>query len=195
MKKYIFGEEEKGYIEAYLGDRDGSALIRMNEGNIPKFSLSAFLFTFIAFSRKKMRREACVCFALMLIVPLAAGIFAGTAAMLGEGMEITPGAVYSELRRIPVTAEHAACRCSGIDTVLLSRYVPQYLLMLDPLINTADYDFTVNSVPAFYFGLFRMIAVFAVSAVCGVFFYRLYFRHIRRKHNFVVSRHCTAVIL
>ena len=53
--------------------------------------------------------------------------------------------------------------------------------MLLPITEPSYYGLGFNSEPAFYFGLFRVLTMFALNIFLGVYGNRLYFRSIRKR--------------
>lgn len=94
---------KNSYIEAYLGEKEAERCIRQWRGlekrHFISFNPAAWLFSFLWLFYKKMHREFVVFLAAFFILPVIVGGIAGISRMEGE---ITPKAVYSELRRIPV---------------------------------------------------------------------------------------------
>lgn len=172
---------KNSYIEAYLGEREADYFITKWSKSEKRFGIVfnpfAFMFSFLWLFHKKMHREFAVFLAAFLILPVIVGGIAGMSRMEGD---ITPKAVYSELRRIPVTVDDIPCRCShGFDIKSLAWSVPWYKLMLMPVLYPAWYYFSINSEPAFYFGLFRVLTMLAMNIFLGVYGDRLYFRSVR----------------
>lgn len=174
---------KNSYIEAYLGEKEAGKCIRRWRGLEKRHWISfnpfAFMFSFLWLFHKKMHREFAVFLAVFFILPVIAGGIAGISRMEGY---ITPKAVYSELRRIPVTVHDVQCRCDGgFDIKSLAWIVPWYKLMLMPVLYPESFYFRINSVPAFYFGLFRVLTMLALNIFLGVYGDRLYFRSVRRR--------------
>lgn len=174
---------KNSYIEAYLGEKEAGRCIRRRRGLEKRHWISfnpfAFMFSFLWLFHKKMHKEFAVFLAVLFILPVIAGGIAGISRMEGD---ITPKAVYSELRRIPVTVDDISCRCAhGYDIETLALSVPWYKLMLMPVLYPEWYDFRINSVPAFYFGLFRVLTMAVLNIFLGVYGDRLYFRSVRGK--------------
>lgn len=177
---------KNSYIEAYLGEKEAARSIPVWERTETRSKLSfnpfAFLFSFFWCFHKRMYREFAAFLAAFLILPVIVGGIAGISKMEGD---ISPKAVYSELRRIPVsiwreyhTHEYAALRTSE-SCHNPAKYMPWYEVMLTPLTD-GRYSFEINSEPAFYYGLFRILTVFAVNLVCGFSFNYLYMKSVRR---------------
>ena len=179
---------KNSYIEAYLGTEEAAKVIpeweKLEKRRGLSFNIGAFLFSFFWCFHKKMYREFAILFAVFLILPVIVGGTAGMSRMEGE---LTPKAVYSELRRIPV--DMAA---DGGDVCIYGRkrierivdelpYTPWYEIMLLPLSDPHDFYLYVNSEPAFYFALFRMMTILTINIFCGLYFNNIYFQSTRRK--------------
>lgn len=186
-KKELFMNEEitcgikTSYIEAYLGEKEAKKCVRQWSGLEKRrwisFNPFAFIFSFLWLFHKKMHKEFAVFLAAFLILPVIVGGIAGISRMDGD---ITPKAVYSELRRIPVNIdEHQSIRVYDRYSEYLKMTVPWYVLMLLPALYPRDYHFSINSEPAFYFGLFRVLTMLALNIFLGVYGNRLYFRSTR----------------
>lgn len=169
---------KNSYIEAYLGKEEAERCIsrwsKLEKRHWISFDPAAWLFSFLWLFRKKMHREFVVFLAAFFILPVIVGGIAGISRMEGD---ITPKAVYLELRRIPIIIDEYPCRYSEN----LKMTVPWYILMLAPALYPADYYFRINSVPAFYFGLFRVLTMFALNIFLGLYGNRLYFKSVRKK--------------
>lgn len=179
---------KNSYIEAYLGTKEAAKVIpeweKLEKHRISGFNAGAFLFSFFWCFHKKMYREFAVLFAVFLILPVIVGGIAGMSRMEGE---LTPKAVYSELRRIPVVMVVD----DGNNVCIYGRkyveklvdgltYTPWYERMLMPLSDPYYFHLYINSKPAFYFALFRMITILIINIFCGLFFNHMYFQSTRR---------------
>ena len=177
---------KNSYIEAYLGEKEAERCIqewsKLEKRHWISFNPAAWLFSFLWLFYKKMHREFAVFLAAFLILPVIVGGIAGISKMEGD---ITPKAVYSELRRIPVSIwrEYHTHEYAALHTLKSchnpAKYMPWYEVMLTPLTD-GRYSFEINSEPAFYYGLFRILTVFAVNLVCGFSFNYLYMKSVRR---------------
>lgn len=177
---------KNSYFEAYLGEKEAARNIsvwkRTEACGKLNFNPFAFMFSFFWCFHKKMYREFTAFLAAFLILPVIVGGIAGISQMEGE---ITPTAVYSELRRIPVTIwreyhTHEYALLSTFDSCRNpANYMPWQEVMLTPLTD-GRYSFEINSEPAFYYGLFRLLTVFAVNLACGFSFDYLYMKSVRR---------------
>ena len=172
---------KNSYIEAYLGEREAERCIpewsKLEKRHWISFNPAAWLFSFLWLFYKKMHREFAVFLAVFLILPVIVGGIAGISKMEGE---ISPKAVYSELRRIPITIDDRQSVCVyGRYSEYEKMTVPWYLLMISPAVYSDMYYFRINSVPAFYFGLFRVLTMVALNIFLGVYGNRLYFRSVR----------------
>lgn len=170
------------YIEAYLGEKEAKRCIskwrRLEKRHWISFNPAACLFSFLWLFHMKMHREFVVFLAAFLILPVIVGGVAGISKMEGE---ITPKSVYSELRRIPINIDDYPSVCVyGSYSEYLKMTVPWYILMLSPALDPDSYYFNINSEPAFYYGLFRVLTMFALNVFLGVYGNRLYFRSVRR---------------
>ena len=123
------------YIEAYLGEKEAGKRIpqwrKLEKRHWISFNPFAFIFSFLWLFHKKMHKEFAVFLAVFFILPVIVGGIAGISKMEDD---ITPTAVYSELRRIPVTVDDSPCRYHGYDIKSLSLNVPWYMLMLLPAV-------------------------------------------------------------
>lgn len=181
---------KNSYIKAYLGEEEARRCIpkwrRLEKRHWISFNPFAFIFSFLWLFHKKMHREFAVFLAVFFILPVVAGGIAGISKMEGD---ITPKAVYSELRRIPVIygeATKGPCVYEWKALERMDRYFresPLYINLLRPLIGIdAGWGyFDINSVPAFYFGLFRVLTMLAINIFLGFYGNRLYFRSVREK--------------
>lgn len=173
---------KNSYIEAYLGEKEASRLIpkwsRLEKHCGIGFNPAAWLLSFLWLFHKKMYREFAVFLTVFLILPVIVGGIAGISRMEGD---ITPKTVYSELRKVPVVLEYYPCRCTEHRFENLVKTTPWYKIMLLPLTEPDYYGLAVNSVPAFYFGLFRVLTMLALNIFLGVYGNRLYFKSIRKK--------------
>ncbi|MDE7289945.1 MAG: DUF2628 domain-containing protein, partial [Oscillospiraceae bacterium] len=174
---------KNSYIEAYLGKKEAERCIRkwsrLEKRHWLSFNPAAWLFSFLWLFHKKMHREFAVFLAAFLILPVIVGGIAGISKMEGE---ITPKAVYLELRRIPITIDDIQSACVyGRYSKYLKMTVPWYILMISPALDPDSYYFRINSEPAFYFGLFRVLTMLALNIFLGVYGNRLYFRSTRKK--------------
>lgn len=173
---------KNSYIEAYLGKEEAERCIsrwtKLEKRHWISFDPAAWLFSFLWLFRKKMHREFVVFLAIFLTLPVIVGGIAGISRMEGD---ITPKAVYSELRKVPVALEYYPCRCTEHRFENLVKTTPWYKIMLLPLTEPDYYGLAVNSVPAFYFGLFRVLTMFALNIFLGVYGDRLYFRSVRKR--------------
>jgi len=179
------GEAVRGiknsYIEAYLGAKETSRFISKWDGNQRRsigFNPFAFLFSFLWLFHKKMYREFAVFLAVFLTLPFIVGGIAGISRMEGD---ITPKAVYCELRETPLVLVYYPCRCTEHRFENLVRTMPWYKIMLLPVIEPDYYGLEVNSVPAFYFGLFRILTMLALNIFLGLYGNELYFKSVRLK--------------
>lgn len=171
------------YIEAYLGEKEAERCIsgwrRLEKRHWLSFNPAAWLFSFLWLFHKKMHREFAAFLAVFLILPVIVGGVAGISKMEGD---ISPKAVYSELRRIPITIDDIQSVCVyGQYSKYLKMTVPWYILMISPALDPDMYYFRINSEPAFYFGLFRVLTMLALNIFLGVYGNRLYFRSVRRR--------------
>ena len=173
---------KNSYIEAYLGEKEAGYFIPKWSKPEKRFSIgfnpAAWLFSFLWLFHKKMYREFAVFLAVFFIMPVIVGGIAGISRMEGD---VSPSAVYSELRRVPVVLEYYPCRCGEHTFENLKRTTPWYELMLIPITEPSYYGLRVNSVPAFYFGLFRVLTMLALNIFLGICGNRLYFRSTRKK--------------
>ncbi|MDE6594423.1 MAG: DUF2628 domain-containing protein [Oscillospiraceae bacterium] len=172
---------KNSYIEAYLGEKEAKRCIRqwskLEKRHWLSFNPAAWLFSFLWLFHKKMHREFAVFLAAFLILPVIVGGIAGISKMEGE---ITPKAVYLELRRIPITIDDIQSACVyGQYSKYLKMTVPWYILMISPALDPDSYYFRINSEPAFYYGLFRVMTMLALNIFLGVYGNRLYFRSVR----------------
>lgn len=169
------------YIEAYLGEKEAEWCIRQ-WSKLEKrlsFNPAAWLFSFLWLFHKKMRKEFAVFLAVFFILPVIVGGIAGISRMEGD---ISPKAVYLELRRIPITIDDRQSACVyGQYSKYLKMTVPWYILMISPALDPDSYYFRINSEPAFYYGLFRVLTMLALNIFLGVYGNRLYFRSTRKK--------------
>lgn len=172
---------KNSYIEAYLGEKEASRFIpkwnKLEKRHWIGFAPAAFLFSFLWLFHKKMYKEFIVFLAVFLTLPFIVGGIAGISKMEGD---ITPKTVYYELRRVPVVLEYYPCRCTEHRFENLVKTTPWYKIMLLPITEPVYYGLAVNSVPAFYFGFFRVLTMLALNIFLGVYGNRLYFRSIRR---------------
>lgn len=172
---------KNSYIEAYLCEKESSHFIpkwsKLEKRHWISFNPAAWLFSFLWLFHKKMHREFVVFLAAFLILPVIVGGIAGISRMEGE---ITPKTVYSELRKVPVVLEYYPCRCTEHRFENLVKTTPWYKIMLLPITEPSYYGLGFNSEPAFYFGLFRVLTMFALNIFLGVYGNRLYFRSVRR---------------
>ncbi len=171
------------YTEAYLGEKEAKRCIpkwrRLEKRHWLSFNPAAWLFSFLWLFHKKMHREFAVFLAAFLILPVIVGGVAGISKMEGD---ITPKAVYLELRRIPITIDDIQSACVyGQYSKYLKMTVPWYILMISPALDPDSYYFRINSEPAFYYGLFRVLTMLALNVFLGVYGNRLYFRSTRKK--------------
>ena len=177
------------YIEAYLGTEEALRLLpkwkKLEKRRGLSFNISAFLFSFFWCFHKKMYREFVVFLAAFLILPVIVGGIAGISRMEGE---LTPKAVYSELRRIPVSVRTADMLDGPPSIEEMAKVIPWYELMLAPVTSTHMFDFKVNSEPAFYFALFRILTIFAVNLTCGILFNYLYMKKVCGKITAQLSK-------
>ena len=188
-EKELFMNEETAcgiktsYIKAYLGEKEAKKCICQWSGLEKRrwisFNPFAFIFSFLWLFHKKMHKEFAVFLAAFLILPVIAGGIAGISRMEGD---ISPKAVYSELRRIPITIDdiQSACVYSSYSEYL-KMTVPWYILMISPALDPDSYYFRINSEPAFYYGLFRVLTMLALNIFLGVYGNRLYFLSTRRR--------------
>ena len=172
---------KNSYIEAYLGEREAERCIpewsKLEKRHWISFNPAAWLFSFLWLFYKKMHREFAVFLAAFLILPVIVGGVAGISKMEGE---ISPKAVYSELRRIPITIDDRQSACVyGRYSEYEKMTAPWYLLMISPALYSDMYYFRINSEPAFYFGLFRVLTMLVLNIFLGVYGNRLYFRSVR----------------
>lgn len=178
------------YIEAYLGKKEAERCIpkwrRLEKRHWISFNPAACLFSFLWLFHKKMHREFAAFLAVFLILPVIVGGIAGISRMEGD---ITPKAVYLELRRIPVIYGETTFGTCIYEQKALERswqqfwQNPFYVNMLRPLesVNVGWGSFDINSVPAFYFGLFRVLTMLALNIFLGLYGNRLYFRSVRKR--------------
>lgn len=173
---------KNSYIEAYLGKEEAERCIsrwtKLEKRHWISFDPAAWLFSFLWLFRKKMHKEFVVFLAAFFILPVIVGGIVGISRMEGE---ITPKAVYSELRKVPVALEYYPCRCTEHRFENLVKTTPWYKIMLLPLTEPDYYGLAVNSVPAFYFGLFRVLTMLALNVFLGLYGNRLYFKSVRKK--------------
>ena len=173
---------KNSYIEVYLGEKEAERCIskwsKLEKRHWISFNPAAWLFSFLWLFHKKMYREFVVFLAAFFILPVIVGGIAGISKMEGE---ITPKAVYSELRKVPVALEYYPCRCTEHRFENLVKTTPWYKIMLLPITEPSYYGLGFNSEPAFYFGLFRVLTMFALNIFLGVYGNRLYFRSIRKR--------------
>ena len=171
---------KNSYIEAYLGEKESERCIRQWSKLEKRFGIGfnpfAFMFSFLWLFHKKMHREFAVFLAAFLILPVIVGGVAGISKMEGD---ITPKAVYSELRKVPVVLEYYPCRCTEHRFENLVKTTPWYEIMLLPITEPSYYGLGFNSEPAFYFGFFRVLTMLALNISLGVYGNRLYFRSVR----------------
>ena len=179
---------KNSYIEAYLGEREAERCVRqwskLEKRHWISFNPAAWLFSFLWLFHKKMHREFVVFLAAFLILPVIVGGVVGISRMEGD---ITPKAVYLELRRIPVEygeTTYGTCIYEYKALERMQQYFresPLYINLLRPLIGIdAGFGFfLVNSEPAFYYGLFRVMTMLALNVFLGVYGNRLYFRSVR----------------
>lgn len=172
---------KNSYIEAYLGEKEAERCIskwsKLEKRHWISFDPAAWLFSFLWLFHKKMHREFVVFLAAFFILPVIVGGIAGISRMEGE---ITPKAVYSELRKVPVVLEYYPCRCTEHRFENLVKTTPWYKIMLLPITEPSYYGLGFNSEPAFYFGLFRVLTMLLLNIFLGVYGNRLYFRSVRR---------------
>lgn len=172
---------KNSYIEAYLGEKEAEGCIskwsKLEKRHWISFNPAAWLFSFLWLFHKKMHREFVVFLAAFFILPVIVGGIAGISKMEGD---ITPKTVYSELRKVPVVLEYYPCRCTEHRFENLVKTTPWYKIMLLPITEPSYYGLGSNSEPAFYFGLFRVLTMFALNIFLGVYGNRLYFRSVRR---------------
>ena len=177
---------KNSYIEAYLGTKEAAKVIpeweKLERRRVSGFNVFAFLFSFFWCFHKKMYREFAVLFAAFLILPVIVGGIAGMSRMEGG---LTPKAVYSELRRIPVDViyahEYSVCIYGRESVEDVTYYTPWYEFMLMPLSRPNDFYVRVHSEPAFYFAFFRMMTILIINIFCGLYFNNMYFQSTRRK--------------
>lgn len=173
---------KNSYIEAYLGEREAERCIpkwqKLEKRGGIGFNPAAFLLSFLWLFHKKMYKEFAVFLAAFIILPVIVGGIAGISRMEGD---ITPKAAYSELRRVPVVLEYYPCRCTEHKFENLVKTTPWYKIMLLPITEPSYYGLGLNSEPAFYFGLFRVMTMLALNIFLGVYGDRLYFRSVRGK--------------
>ncbi len=173
---------KNSYIEAYLGEEEARRCIpkwrRLEKRHWISFNPFAFIFSFLWLFHKKMHREFAAFLAVFFILPVVVGGIAGISKMEGD---ITPKAVYSELRKVPVVLEYYPCRCTEHRFENLCRTTPWYEIMLLPVTMPVYYGLGINSVPAFYFGLFRVLTMLVINIFLGFYGSRLYFRSVREK--------------
>ena len=172
---------KNSYIEAYLGEKEAERCIHKWRGLEKRhwlsFNPAAWLLSFLWLFYKKMHREFAVFLAAFLILPVIVGGIAGISKMEGD---ISPKAVYLELRRIPITIDDRQSVCVyGRYSEYLKMTAPWYLLMISPALDHDSYYFSINSEPAFYYGLFRVMTMLALNIFLGVYGNRLYFRSVR----------------
>lgn len=172
---------KNSYIEAYLCEKEASHFIpkwsKLEKRHWISFNPAAWLFSFLWLFHKKMHREFVVFLAAFFILPVIVGGIAGISKIEGD---ITPKAVYSELRKVPVVLEYYPCRCTEHRFENLVKTTPWYKIMLLPITEPSYYGLGFNSEPAFYFGLFRVLTMLALNVFLGVYGNRLYFRSVRR---------------
>lgn len=172
---------KNSYIEVYLGEKEAERCIskwsKLEKRHWISFNPAAWLFSFLWLFHKKMHREFVVFLAAFLILPVIVGGIAGISKMEGD---ITPKAVYSELRKVPVVLEYYPCRCTEHRFENLVKTTPWYKIMLLPITEPSYYGLGFNSEPAFYFGLFRVLTMLALNIFLGVYGNRLYLRSVRR---------------
>lgn len=169
---------KNSYIEAYLGEKEAERCVPKWRRAV-SFEPLAFLFSFLWLFHKKMHREFVVFLAVFLILPVIVGGIAGISRMEGD---ITPKAVYTELRRIPITIDDYPSACVyDRHSSYLKMTVPWYILMFSPALFPDMYYFRINSVPAFYFGLFRVLTMFVLNIFLGAYGNVLYFKSVRKK--------------
>ena len=173
---------KNSYIEVYLGEKEAERCIskwsKLEKRHWISFNPAAWLFSFLWLFHKKMYREFVVFLAAFFILPVIVGGIAGISKMEGD---ITPKTVYSELRKVPVVLEYYPCRCTEHRFENLVKTTPWYKIMLLPITEPSYYGLGFNSEPAFYFGLFRVLTMFALNIFLGVYGNRLYFRSIRKR--------------
>lgn len=172
---------KNSYIEVYLGEKEAERCIsrwsKLEKRHWISFNPAAWLFSFLWLFHKKMHREFVVFLAAFFILPVIVGGIAGISKMEGD---ITPKAVYSELRKVPVVLEYYPCRCTEHRFENLVKTTPWYKIMLLPITEPSYYGLGFNSEPAFYFGLFRVLTMLSLNIFLGVYGNRLYFRSVRR---------------
>ena len=181
---------KNSYIEAYLGEREAERCVRqwskLEKIHWLSFNPAAWLFSFLWLFHKKMHKEFAVFLAAFLILPVIVGGIAGISKMEGD---ITPKAVYMELRRIPVVYGETTTGPCVYERKALENYWnhfwqnPVYVNLLRPLesVNIGWGFFLINSEPAFYYGLFRVLTMAVLNIFLGVYGNRLYFRSVRGK--------------
>lgn len=174
---------KNSYIEVYLGEKEAERCIsrwsKLEKRHWISFNPAAWLFSFLWLFHKKMHREFVVFLAAFFILPVIVGGIAGISKMEGD---ITPKAVYSELRRIPINIDDYPSVCVyGSYSEYLKMTVPWYILMLSPALDPDSYYFSINSEPAFYYGLFRVLTMLSLNVFLGVYGNRLYFRSVRKR--------------
>lgn len=180
---------KNSYIEVYLGEKEAERCIskwsKLEKRHWISFNPAAWLFSFLWLFHKKMYREFVVFLAAFFILPIIVGGIAGISKMEGD---ITPKAVYSELRRIPVIYGETTTGPCVYERKAIENYWnyfgqnPVYVNMLRPLVGV-DVGwgfFDINSEPAFYFGFFRVLTMLALNVFLAVYGNRLYFRSVRR---------------
>lgn len=170
------------YIEAYLGEKEVARYMpvweKIENGSNLSFNPAAWLLSFLWLFHKKMYREFAVFLAAFLILPVIVGGIAGISRMKGD---ITPKAVYSELRKVPVVLEYYPCRCTEHRFENLVKTTPWYKIMLLPITEPDYYGLGFNSEPAFYFGFFRVLTMLALNIFLGIYGNTLYFRNVRKR--------------
>lgn len=173
---------KNSYIEAYLCEKEAERCIsrwtKLEKRHWISFDPAAWLFSFLWLFRKKMHKEFVVFLAAFFILPVIVGGIVGISRMEGE---ITPKAVYSELRKVPVALEYYPCRCTEHRFENLVKTTPWYKIMLLPITEPSYYGLGFNSEPAFYFGLFRVLTMLALNVFLGLYGNRLYFKSVRKK--------------
>lgn len=172
---------KNSYIEAYLGAKEASRFISKQGGSERRgagFNPFAFLFSFLWLFHKKLYKEFVVFTAVFLTLPFIVGSIAGISRIEGN---ITPKAVCSELREAPLVLVYYPCRCTEHRFENLVKTMPWYKIMLLPVIEPDYYGLEVNSVPAFYFGLFRVLTMLALNIFLGLYGNALYLKGVRLK--------------
>lgn len=173
---------KNSYIEAYLGEKEAGCFIskwsRLEKRHWAGFNPAAWLFSFLWLFHKKMYKEFAAFLAVFFILPVIVGGIAGISKMEGD---ITPKAVYSELRKVPVVLEYYPCRCTEHRFENLVKITPWYEIMLLPFSEPDYYGLGLNSEPAFYFGLFRVLTMLALNIFLGFYGNRLYFLSVRKR--------------